>query len=335
MSPAPPDQENSEGFSVTREEVRLRLDVFLAGRIEDVSRSFIKQAIKDERVMVNGRVVTRPGKTLSADDRVSIRLPPAPLSEPLPEDIQLDVVYEDGDILVVNKPSGLVVHPAPGHPSGTLVNAVLYHCKDFRGPYGREDKGLDSLRPGIVHRLDRFTSGVMVVAKSHRAFDRLSDQARRHAFDRRYVALLQGEFREDAGVIRASIGRSLSDRKRMSVTSVKAREAVTHFRVRERFGVASYVELQLETGRTHQIRIHMRFAGRPVLGDAIYGVTDFSGWAVSPQLREALEGLEGQALHAELLGLTHPESGEQLTFEAPPPQDFQKALNELRKLQSQ
>ncbi len=332
MSPAPPDREDAEEFSVTPEEVRLRLDVFLAGRIEDASRSFIKQAIKDERVMVNGRVVTRPGKTLSADDRVDVRLPPAPSTELLPEDIQLDVVHEDGDILVVNKPSGLVVHPAPGHPSGTLVNAVLHHCKVL---CGLEDTGVDAQRPGIVHRLDRFTSGVMVVAKSRRAFDHLSDQARRHAFDRRYVALIQGEFKEGAGVIRAPIGRSLSDRKRMSITSVKAREAVTRFRVRERFGAASYVELKLETGRTHQIRVHMRFAGRPILGDAIYGVTDFSDWAVSPELREALGGLEGQALHAELLGLTHPESGERLTFEAPPPQDFQNALNELRKPQPQ
>ena len=334
MSSAPPDQDKSEELIVSPEEVGLRLDVFLAGRLEGVSRSFVKQAIKDKRVTVNDQVVKRPSKALSADDCVYVRLPPPPLSKLLPEDIPLDVLYEDSDILVVNKSPGLVVHPAPGHPSGTLVNAVLYHCKDFRSPCDREDEGIDAMRPGIVHRLDRFTSGVMVVAKSQIAFDRLSDQARCHAFDRRYVALVQGEFKEDAGVIRASIGRSLSDRKRMSITSVKAREAVTHFRVRERFGVASCVELQLDTGRTHQIRIHMRFAGRPILGDTIYGVTDFSGWGVSSPLREALEGLEGQALHAELLGLTHPESGERLTFEAPPPADFQTALNELRKLQS-
>ena len=175
----------------------------------------------------------------------------------------------------------------------------------------------------------------MVVAKTQRAFDSLSDQARRHAFERRYVALVQGEIKEDSGVIRASIGRSLSDRKRMSVTSVNAREAVTHFRVRERFGVASYIELRLETGRTHQIRVHLRFAGHPILGDMMYGVTDFSRWVVGVAVRRTLEGLEGQALHAELLGLVHPRTGEKLLFEAPPTPDFQEALTELRTLRSQ
>ena len=312
----------------------LRLDVFLAGRIEDASRSFIKQAIKDECVTLKDRVVKRPGRALSEGDEIAVRLPPAPVTELLPEDIPLDVLFEDGDILVINKSPGLVVHPGPGHAAGTLVNAVLHHCAEFERPGSTDGDGSDFLRPGIVHRLDRFTSGVMVVAKTQRAFDSLSDQARRHAFERRYVALVQGEFKEDSGVIRASIGRSLSDRKRMSVTSVNAREAVTRFRVRERFGVASYIELRLETGRTHQIRVHLRFAGHPILGDMMYGVRDYSSWAIGEAVREALEGLEGQALHAGLLGLVHPRTGEKVVFEAPPPPDFEAALRELRKLRS-
>ena len=335
MSSGERDQDDVGRYVVSTDEAGLRLDVFLAGRIEDASRSLIKQAIKDERVRLKDRVVKRPGRALLEGDEIEVRLPPAPVTEVLPEDIPLDVVFEDSDILVVNKSSGLVVHPAPGHATGTLVNAVLHHCSDFEMPSDERVAGRDFFRPGIVHRLDRFTSGVMVVAKTQRAFDSLSDQARRHAFERCYVALVQGEFKEDSGVIRASIGRSLSDRKRMSVTSVNAREAVTRFRVRERLGVASYIELRLETGRTHQIRVHLRFAGHPILGDMMYGVTDFSHWGVGVAVRRALEGLEGQALHAELLGLVHPRTGEKLLFEAPPPPDFQEALSKLRTLRSQ
>ena len=334
MSSDDQDRDPVSRYVVSAEETGLRLDVFLAARIEDASRSLIKQAIKDEAVTVKGRVVKRPGRGLSEGDEIEVRLPPVPVTELLPEDIPLDIVFEDSDILVVNKPSGLVVHPAPGHPTGTLVNAVLHHCADFERPGSKEGDDNDYLRPGIVHRLDRFTTGVMVVAKTRHAFDSLSDQARRHAFERRYVALIQGEFKEDSGVIRASIGRSLSDRKRMSVTSVNAREAVTRFRVRERFGVASYIELRLETGRTHQIRVHLRFAGHPILGDTMYGVTDYSHWAVGQAAREALEGLAEQALHAELLGLVHPRTLENLRFEAPPPPDFQEVLTKLHELRS-
>ncbi len=329
-----PDQEPdpADRFIVSSEEAGLRLDVFLAGRIEDASRSYIKQAIKGGKVTVDARVLKRPGRSLSDGNEIEILLPPLPETKLLPENIPLDVVFEDAEILVVNKPSGLVVHPAPGHPTGTLVNAVLNHCPEFERSSGEAGPTGDFLRPGIVHRLDRFTSGVMVVAKTRQAFDSLSDQARRHAFERRYLALVKGEFKEDSGVIHASIGRSLSDRKRMSVTSVNAREAVTHFRVLERFGVASLVELRLETGRTHQIRIHMRFAGRPILGDEIYGVTDFSQWAVTTSIREALDRLNGQALHAEILGLVHPSTGEKKTFSAPPAKAFQEVLSGLRSL---
>lgn len=318
----------------------MRLDVFLAGAIEDASRSFLQKVIKDGRVTINEHVVKRPARALAEGDCVRATLPPPPPSELVPENIPLDVLFEDADILVVNKPSGMVVHPAPGHYTGTLVHAVLYHCKDFERP-GPQLKGVQGdaefdeggnvgVRPGIVHRLDRYTSGVMVVAKTQRAFNSLSKQAREHTFDRHYVALVRGEFKEDAGLIDASIGRSLVHRGKMAVTSVKAREAVTRFFVQERFGVASKVKLELETGRTHQIRVHLRFAGRPVLGDPIYGVTVYGGWQIPAGLRAALEALEGQALHAEMLGLEHPVTGERMTFTAPPPEDFQRVLEAMR-----
>jgi len=318
---------------VAPEEAGLRLDVFLAGEIPDASRSLLKQAIKEECVLVNAKAIRRPSRTVAEGDRITVQLPPQLPSRLEPENIPIDVVFEDSDLLIVNKPSGLVVHPAPGHPNGTLVNAVLYHCKDFQTP--SESTPAASVRPGIVHRLDRFTSGLMVIAKSPLAFEGLSRQAREHAFERRYNALIRGEFKEDTGVIRASIGRSLADRKRMSVTAINARDAVTHFAVSARFGSASSVALRLETGRTHQIRLHLRFAGHPVLGDPMYGVTDFENWAVPVTVQEALENLQGQALHAEVLGIKHPRTNAPLRFSAPPPPDFQAAHAALQTLQSQ
>jgi 23S rRNA pseudouridine1911/1915/1917 synthase len=261
---------------------------------------------------------------MNAGEQVTVDIPPVPEIVPQPEDIPLDVLHEDDDLLIINKPSGLVVHPAPGHATGTLVNAVLHHCPDFQRP------GSDLHRPGIVHRLDRDTSGVMVVAKTQKAFLHLAAQASEHRFERRYAALVRGEFVEERGRITATIGRSLADRKRMAVTGVRGKEAVTNFSVLERYGVASLVALELETGRTHQIRVHLRFAGRAVLGDPVYGVTDFREWAVPEELRAALNGLPGQALHAELLGLEHPRTGELLRFTAPPPAEFQRVVEAFR-----
>lgn len=304
----------------------VRMDVYLASVIEDASRSFVKKLIKDGLVQVNGNVCLRPGRTMDAGDVVRVAVPPPPDVMPVPENIPLEILHEDADLVVVNKPSGLTVHPAPGHPTGTLVNAVLHHCPDFQHP------GEDVTRPGIVHRLDQYTSGVMVVAKSPLGFLKLAEQAREHTFDRQYVALARGEFAEASGRISAMIGRSLTDRKRMSVTGVGGREAVTCFDVLERFAVASYIALRLETGRTHQIRVHMRFAGHPILGDPTYGVTDFSSWNVPEPLLAALKALQGQALHAGRLGFVHPRSGKTLTFTAPPPSDFTTALEELRKI---
>lgn len=302
----------------------LRLDVFLTECVEDASRAFIQRAIKSNLVTVNNRVCTRPSRTVALGDEIHINVPPQPSTELTPENIPLDILHEDADVLVVNKPSGLVVHPAPGHSGGTLVNAVLFHCPDFQRP------GEDAARPGIVHRLDRDTSGVMVVAKSPRAFLSLGRQAREHAFERRYLALAQGEFPQDRGRIHAAVGRSMTDRKRMSVTAARSRDAITNFEVLERFGAACLVTLRLETGRTHQIRVHLRFAGHPVLGDPVYGVVDFQSWTVSEATRTVLRNLQGQALHAELLGFAHPADGTVMRFVAPLPADFQAALDALR-----
>lgn len=304
----------------------LRLDVFLAEVVEDATRSFLKKLIKDKLVRVNGDVCTKPARMIAPEDAVSVDIPVPPPARPEAEDIPLDILYEDADLVVVNKTSEMVVHPAPGHYTGTLVNALLGCCKDF------ERSGADMSRPGIVHRLDRQTSGVMVVAKNQQAMVHLSAQANAHTFDRRYVALVRGEFKEERGTVDASIGRSMTARGKMAVTPVKARKAVTHFEVLERFRVASYIGLQLETGRTHQIRVHMRFAGRQVLGDPLYGVTDFSGWDITSSVRKCLDALNGQALHAERLGFVHPRSEERMTFTAPPPVDFQQALDALRGL---
>lgn len=316
--------QNSFEEFVGEEYERFRLDVYLADKIEDASRSYIKKLIKDGRVTVNGGVCTRPGRTMTAGDKVSVDLPPPPTTDVLPEDIPLDILHEDGDLVVVNKPAGLVVHPAPGNYTGTLVNAILHHCPDFQRTGG------DPARPGIVHRLDKDTSGVLVVAKTPAAFASLSEQARSHTFDRRYLALVRGEFKEDRGLIDASIGRSMSDPSRMAVTGIRAREAVTRFEVIERLVVASLLSVELDTGRTHQIRVHLRFAGHPVLGDPVYGVTHYGAWDIGDEARRALEALHGQALHAERLGFTHPGTGERAVFTAPLPEDFQRALEALR-----
>ncbi len=294
--------------------------------MEDASRSFIKKLIKDSLVLINGEPCTRPGQTVKEGELIDVTVPAPPPALPEPEDIPLDILFEDEHLIIVNKPKGLVVHPAPGNHSGTLVNALLYHCKDF------VRTGADLTRPGIVHRLDRDTSGVMVVAKTQRSFVHLAAQASDHSFDRHYLALVRGEFPEDAGRIVASIGRSPTIRNRMAVTGIHGKDAVTNFTVLERFGAASLVQLELETGRTHQIRVHMRFAGRPVLGDPTYGATDYRGLHLPDAVTEVLNRLHGQALHARLLGITHPHTEERLSFSAEPPADFQNAVAALRTL---
>ncbi len=313
-------------LEITVEEGGIRLDVFLAESLEDFSRSFAAKLVREGRVRLNGRVCDRPSRVVAQGDTLAVDLPEPPDDTPQPEDIPLDVLYEDEHVIVVNKPYGLVVHPAPGHPSGTLVNALLYRYPELRAMVP------DSRRPGIVHRLDRDTSGVMVVARTPKAYNALSGQASAHAFERHYLALVRGEFKEDLVRVDAPLGRSLSDPKRVAVTGIRARDAVTWAETLERFGVASLIRLRLETGRTHQIRVHMRFAGRPILGDPVYGFTAYEELRVSPEVRQALRGLHGQALHAARLGFSHPESGTMLHFETPPPNDFQAALDALRRL---
>jgi len=303
-----------------------RLDVFLAEVLEDLSRSFLAKMIREGRVSINGRVCDRPSRQVTPGETVRVLLPEPPRETPEPENISIDILYEDEHVIVVNKPSGLVVHPAPGHPSGTLVNALLYRFPELAGVPP------DPRRPGIVHRLDRDTSGVMVVARTPRAYASLSGQASSHAFERYYLALVKGEFPEDLVRVDAPLGRSLSDPKRVAVTGIRAREAVTWAETLERYGIASLLRLRLETGRTHQIRAHTRFAGRPILGDPIYGFTSYGDLKIPADARRALENLQGQALHAARLGFTHPETGETRTFETEPPADFLAARDALRRL---
>ncbi len=302
----------------------LRLDVFLAGAVEDATRSYLKKLIKDGQVSVNGQTCFKPSRIVSTEDAVSVILPEPPPTLPEPEALPIDILYEDEVLVVVNKAAGMVVHPAPGHESGTLVNALLHHCT------GYQQSGGDARRPGIVHRLDRDTSGVMVAAKTPNAYAHLARQASDHAFERRYLALARGEFREHCGVITACLGRSLADPSRMAVTGVRARQAVTHFETLERFKTACLVSLRLETGRTHQIRVHLRFAGHPVLGDPVYGETRYQGWPIPQETKAILQQLQGQALHAEHLGFEHPVTGAVMRFSASPPADFLAALEALR-----
>jgi 23S rRNA pseudouridine1911/1915/1917 synthase len=310
---------------VTEAEHGLRLDVYLAGAVEDATRSFLKKLIKEGKVSVNGRACTKPAQIITESVEVQVELPDPSPTELVPENIPLEILYEDEDVVVVDKAAGMVVHPAPGHDNGTLANALLYHCA------GYQQSGGDARRPGIVHRLDRDTSGVMVAAKTASAYAHLARQASEHSFDRRYIALARGEFQEQYGCINASMGRSLAEPSRMAVTGINAKEAITHFETLERFGVACLVRLRLETGRTHQIRVHLRFAGHPILGDPVYGETRFDAWNITPETMAILRGLNGQALHAELLGFEHPRSGERMSFTAPPPEDFLVALEALRR----
>ena len=291
------------------EDAGKRLDAFIAGGTS-FSRSAAQRLIESGDALLNGREAAAKAR-IRPGDTVSIAPPPPALTEIVPQDIPLDIVYQDADIAVINKPKGMVVHPAAGNPDGTLVNAIMYHIRDLSGIGGE-------LRPGIVHRIDRMTSGLLVVAKNDAAHAFLSDQLKTHAVSRVYYALCEGNFREDSGTVDAPIARHRTDRKRMAVDP-SGRNAVTHWRVLERFGDVTFLRVELETGRTHQIRVHMSHIKHPIVGDEVYG-----------HAKNKL-GVVGQALHAGELRLIHPRTGEEMTFTAPPPEEFSAALDKLRR----
>lgn len=288
----------------------VRLDIGVTELIGK-TRSYVQTLISDGMVEVNG-AVKKANYKIRPGDKVKVVIPPPKELLVEAENIPLDIVYEDEDVLVVNKPQGMVVHPAPGSWTGTLVNALLYHCRNLSGING-------VLRPGIVHRIDKDTSGLLVVAKNDQAHQGLAAQIKEHSMARKYIALVHGVVLESTGTIDAPIGRDTADRKKMAVTFHNSKTAVTHYHVLERFHDFTYLRAKLETGRTHQIRVHMAYLKHPVLGDPLYGP------------RRNPFGLEGQMLHAEHLGFVHPQTGEWLEFTVEPPEIFTKLLEELRK----
>ena len=289
-----------------------RIDKFLDGRIESLSRSYIQKLIKEKKILVN-QLPVKANYKLTTGDTIILQIPdPEPL-DIQPENIPLDILYEDDDILVVNKPKGMVVHPAPGHYSHTLVNAVLYHC-------GENLSGINGvIRPGIVHRIDMNTTGVLVACKNDYAHRKIAEQLSVHSITRKYEAIRYNAFREETGTVDAPIGRNPVDRKKMAIDKKNGRRAVTHYRVLENFKHFAHIECQLETGRTHQIRVHMASIGHPLLGDDTYT-------AAKPPYR-----LTGQTLHARVLGFIHPRTGQYVEFEAPLPDYFTKILADLQK----
>lgn len=300
-----------------RSHLNMRLDRFLAAEVPDLSRSYLQQLIDDGHVLVDGRQ-RRTSFKMTPGQVVTVVIPPTDVIDIEPQDIPLDIVFEDDDVLVVNKPAGMVVHPAPGHPRDTLVNAVLFHAP------GISIQG--STRPGIVHRLDKDTSGVMVVAKTDRALNDLVQQWQARSVGKWYVALAAGAIEEQEATIDAPVGRHAVNRQEMTTTR-QGRDAVTHFTVTERSDVATLLDVSIETGRTHQIRVHLAFIGHPVVGDQVYGSRTAS------RLAEQI-GLERQFLHASRLAFDLPSTGEHRTFEAPVPSDLHHALERLRQPES-
>ena len=288
-----------------------RIDRYLSDTFEDRSRSYIQKLIKDDLVIVNQKPV-KASYRLLLGDQVEITLPEVKEPDIVPENIPLDILYEDADVIIVNKPKQMVVHPSFGHYSGTLVNALMYHC-------GRGLSGINGMmRPGIVHRIDMDTTGSLVVCKNDMAHQSLAEQLKEHTIRRVYVAIVHGNVKEDDGTVDIPIGRHPIERKKMSTHTKSGKRAVTHYRVLRRFGEYTYIQCILETGRTHQIRVHMAHIGHPLLGDEVYG----------PR-RCPFSGLQGQTLHAKTLGFIHPGTGEYLEVDAPLPKYFLGLLDRL------
>ncbi|MCH5321912.1 MAG: RluA family pseudouridine synthase [Eubacterium sp.] len=299
-------------LSVDEESVGIRIDKFLSESIDDFTRSGISKLIADGNVTVNSAVISKNYKCKLNDD-ITVLVPDAVELDVQAENIPLDIVYEDSDLLVVNKPKGMVVHPAAGNYSGTLVNALLYHCKDSLS-------GINGvIRPGIVHRIDKDTSGLLIVAKNDTAHLSLAQQIKEHSFHRAYQAVCYGNIKEDTGTVNQPIGRHPKDRKKMAVTDKNSKNATTHFEVLERFGDFTHIRCILETGRTHQIRVHMSYIGHPLAGDSVYGPS------------KVIKSLNGQCLHAGEIGFVHPRTKEYMEFKSDLPDYFTQFLKKIGK----
>ncbi|MFB3924656.1 MAG: RluA family pseudouridine synthase [Syntrophales bacterium] len=321
----PADKSKIYDFTVSEQESGTRLDVFLASRNVSVSRSQVKRIIDEGLVTVNG-AEAKAGYKLRQGDVISFRQEEAAGYDIMPEAIPLKILYEDSSILVVDKPAGMVTHPSPGHYSGTLVNALLHHCKDLAGIGG-------VLRPGIVHRLDKDTSGLLVAVKTEEALNGLARQFKGRTIRKVYETLVHGDMEGDEGVIDLPIGRHPVHRKKMSTSSRRGKNAVTRWKVLERYGIISYLQVEIETGRTHQIRVHLNSSGHPVLGDNVYGtsarrINNISDNAV----RSRLKMMKRQALHASRIGFDHPGDGRHLEFSSPLPEDMASIRDYLRTL---
>lgn len=296
------------------ESIGERADKYLAVQLPQYSRSFFQKLFKDDQIQIQNTPI-KASYRITGEEEIALTIPDAQKPDIVPENIPLDILYEDQDLLVVNKPKGMVVHPAHGHYSGTLVNALMYHC-------GNELSGINGcMRPGIVHRIDMDTTGSLVICKNDKAHQSLSEQLKVHSIRRIYVAIVHGNIKEDSGTVNAPVGRHPTDRKKMSTHCKNGREAITHYKVLERFGDYTYIQCELETGRTHQIRVHMASIGHPLVGDEVYG----------PK-KCPFKGLQGQTLHARTLGIIHPSTGEYLEVNAPLPEYFIELLDRLRNI---
>jgi len=301
--------ENS--WTVEKKNDNTRIDKFISDRMEDISRSYIQKLIKDDLVTVDLKPVKANYK-VKEGERVKVALPEPVSLDIEPQNIPLDIVYEDEDVLLVNKPKNMVVHPSAGHLDGTLVNALLYHCRDSLSSIN------GVMRPGIVHRIDKDTTGLLIVCKNDKAHNCIAEQLKVHSITRRYQAIVWNNLTEDEGKVDAPIGRHPVDRKKMAINYKNGKPAVTHYKVLERFGKYTYIECELETGRTHQIRVHMTSIGHPLIGDPVYGPD-----------RQPFK-TQGQVLHAKVFGFIHPTTGKYMEFEVPLPEYFQDILEKMR-----
>ena len=324
-------------YQVSAEQQGQRIDSLLATLIADFSRTRIKTLINNGEVTINGTIITQQSKKVNNEDYIELNVPELELPTPKPENLNLPIIYEDDDVIVIDKPAGMVVHPAPGNWTGTVVNALLYHCGDrLSGIQG-------VIRPGIVHRLDKDTTGLLVVAKNDLSHQHLSQQFADHgrsgSLKRVYQALVWDSMSQSQGVINQNLSRSATNRKKISVSKKNGRYAVTHWKVLERFGqknqspIATLIECQLETGRTHQIRVHLAHIGHPLIGDSVYGAHFFTKIAKLPENAQVFfSNFKRQALHAGLLEFTHPSSKQTLSFTSPIPKDYEMLLDSLRKI---